>query len=165
MDKEINYTFWGKSIDTNWYEWYQAVKAMFEKNGCKITHLGINSESYNPKGAVTAARKEKALVEILKSGEVPLSVDLYSVPKDFTTVIGDSDIICFRRKDLIFVIVRERIMTHIDEDSILEMKKFIKFESGEMFSANSCNSFFYSITRDKERAKHHNYEFIKNIEA
>ena len=29
MNKEINYTFWGKDIKTNWYDWYLEVQKLF----------------------------------------------------------------------------------------------------------------------------------------
>ena len=165
MEKEINYTFWGESIDSNWYEWYQTVEAMFEKHGCKITHLGINSESYNPNGVVTALRKEKALMEILKNGEVPNAIECYSVPKNYTTVGGDFDICCIRKNNFISVIIREKNILNIDEKSIWDMKKYLKFDSGEVFSAEKLNSLFYTYTRDKGKVNHLNYEFIKNIDG
>jgi len=162
MKREINYTFWGESIDSNWYEWFLAVKDLFEKCGYKVTHYGINSESYNPDKAVTASRKEKAIVELLKSGEVPNSIEFYSVSKDFVTVSGDAALYCLREKNCICVIVRESAVPDINEDAIMEMKKYIKFESGEVFSARILNSIFYS--HSKTHDKFHEYEFIKNIE-
>ena len=162
MSKEINYTFWGESIDSNWYEWFLAVKAMFEKCGYEVTHYGPDFDSYNPDHVVTAARKEKALVELLKRGEVPNSFDFYSVPKDYTTVAGDASLYCLRTKDFICVVVRESAVPNVDEDAIMEMKKYIKFESGEVFSARTLNSIFYSYS--KTSCKFHEYEFIRTIE-
>ena len=46
MSKEINYTFWGESIDSNWYEWFLAVKAMFEKCGYEVTHHHRNDQKH-----------------------------------------------------------------------------------------------------------------------
>jgi len=163
--REINYTFWGEPIDTNWYEWFLAVRTLFEKCGYKITHYAIDSESYHPDRAVTALRKEKAIENILKTGEVPKSIECYSVPKDYITLIGDHSLCCIRTRNFISVIVRENAMQHLDESAILEMKKYIRFESGEVFSADKCNSFFISYERTEKMKSSHHYELIKAIEG
>lgn len=167
MKREINYTFWGESIDANWYDWYLAVKDLFERTGFKITHYGADFDSYHPDKCVTALRKEKAIVELLKSGEVPDCLECYAVPNDFKTVLGDFTLYCVREKTHISVVVREDYVPLVDENAILGMKKFINFESGEVFSANKCNSCWFSSTRDRDKnmVKMHGYELIRTIEA
>ena len=161
--REINYTFWGEPIDTNWYEWYLAVRTLFEKYGLKITHYGISSASYSPDNVVTAKRKEKELIRILQSGEVPKTIECYSVPKDFITVIGDSRLSCIRTKKFISVFYNEDRIDGIDENDIMEMKKYIRFKSGEVFSSYRYGTAGYSY--DQIHGKFDDFEHIKTIEG
>lgn len=160
--REINYTFWGEPIDDNWYEWYLAVRKLFEKYGYKITHYGIISDSYSPGKAVTANRKEKEIIRILESGEVPKCFECHSAPKDFITVIGDSHLSCIRSDKFISVFYLENQISSIDENDIMEMKKFIRFKSGEVFASRKYCTAVYSFSREQKTCD--DFELIKTIE-
>jgi len=160
--REVNYTFWGEPVDTNWYEWYLAVKKLFEKYGYEITHLGIFSASYISDKVVTARRKEKTLIEILKSGEAPDAIECYTVPKDFITVIGDSRLSCIRTKNFISIFYLENQISNIDENDFMEMKKFIKFESGEVFASSKYCTVVHSYSREQKTWD--DFELIKTLE-
>lgn len=159
--REINYTFWGKPIDTNWYEWQLAVTKLFEKYGLKITHYGFTSASYDPDRIVTAMRKQKEIIRIIQSGEIPKTVECFSLPKEFNSIC-DSALTCVRTKEFISVLFHEDDIS-IDENDIMEMKKFIKFEYGEVFSSYSYLTVMYSYSR--EHGKFDDFELIKTIEA
>ena len=158
--KEINYTFWGKPIDTNWYEWHLAVIKLFEKYGLKITHYGFSSASYDPDRIVTAMRKQKEIIRIIQSGEVPKSIECFSLPKEFNSVC-DSPLTCVRTNEFISVFYHEDDIS-IDENDIMEMKKFIKCEYGEVFSSYRYLTVMYSYSR--EHGKFSDFELIKTIE-
>ena len=56
--REINYTFWGEPIDTNWYEWYLAVRTLFEKYGLSPRIL---LETHNMEAAKRIAARSGAV--------------------------------------------------------------------------------------------------------
>ncbi|WP_026529208.1 hypothetical protein [Butyrivibrio sp. VCD2006] len=161
MNKEINYTFWGEDIKTNWYDWYVEVQKLFEKMGYKISHYGISSKSYSPDKIVTASRKEKEIIKILNSGEVPEDLEFYSLPKDYNSAIGDFDLLCVRTSEFISVVFKEKDISNIDENDILRMKEYITFSFGEVFSSSDYSSMVYSYTKDKENVP--TYKLIKTF--
>lgn len=163
MVKKISYTFWGDSIDSNWYEWHMAVANLFDKLGYKITHYGISSGSYHPNKVVTAARRRKVLLDILKSGEVPDAIECYALPKDFNAAACDYYIFCSRDSthQLITFVMREEVALGIDDKDILEMKKYIRFSEGEVYSTYGEVPMNYAYSRDKKRLN--SYELIKKI--
>ncbi len=162
MEKKISYTFWGDEINTNWDDWYLAVKNMFNNYGYKITHYGFFSKSYSSNNVVTALRKEKEITKIIKSGEVPDSMECYSLPKDFGSAMSDYNFLCVRTKDFISVVFTEKDMIRINDEEIMKMKNYIKFSYGEIYSSLGEVPVVYAYTRDKRSLS--SYELIKRIE-
>ena len=162
MEKKISYTFWGDEINTNWDEWYEYVKKMFNNMGYNITHYGFSSKSYSSNNIVTAKRKEKEIAKIIQSGEIPDSIECYSLPENFRTAVSDYNYLCVRTSNFISVVFTEKDLNRISEADIMKMKNYIKFSFGEVYSTYGQVPVMYAYTKDKRSVP--SYELIKRLE-
>ncbi len=162
MEKMISYTFWGEGIGTNWYEWYMYVDKLFEKVGYNITHIGIKSQSYMSNKILTAKRKEKEIIQILKEGDNPSCFECYSLPSIFEVAAFDYNILCVRTDKFISLVLQEKDLNKLDERTILEMKKYIYFSCGEVYTTLKNEvPLLYAYTKNISSLE--SFEFVKNI--
>lgn len=132
----ISMVLWGNFRNENWYEWYLDSQNLFSILGYRMTHLGVIGDAFRSKGAVTVARKEKAILAALKRGEKPSSFSCFSLPKDFRTVAYDYDVHLVRDVDenFIFLTINFSDFSEEKEKAFLELmgKHFITAE-GEIY--------------------------------
>ncbi|MCR5609272.1 MAG: hypothetical protein K6G26_09440 [Lachnospiraceae bacterium] len=162
MSKNICYLFYGDKIDTNWVAWYMFVKQLFNSYNLEVSHLGIASESFKSGKIVTTKRKEKTLISKLNEGEVPRCIECYSLLEDFRIAMFDYKMLCIRTEKFIAIVFKEEYLGIIDEKNILEMKEYINFSDGEVFSTDIKEvPLLYAYAKNANGLE--TYKFIKTI--
>ena len=137
MEKRITYAFWGSSNGESWLDWYREVKSLFCEIGHEVNYLGVEFESYNPSKLVTARRKEKEIVQKMTEGEIPRSLELFSIPDGFRTAIFDHDMYCARTDRYICYTLYERDMGEETEKQFIRItERYFSPERGEAFSTS-----------------------------
>lgn len=164
MGKNISITLWGNCHEKQkWLEWYNEAKELFNMFGYAHTHIGIQSKSFQSKKILTVIRKEKEILEKIRSGEVPKSLSCYSLPKEFKVAMFDYDIFCIRREEYISFVLKEEDYNLNKENLILSfLKKYVDFEYGEIYSVSRDEvPMLYAETRDARNLD--TYKFLKEI--
>ncbi len=162
MQMYISYTFWGNDILASWSEWYADVAELFKSIDLSITHIGIKSQSFNSGKIITVARKGKRIIEAISNGEIPVSMECYSLPKDYQVAVFDFFILCVRTKDFISVIFRNEYINIIDEKQILLFKKYINVVDGEVYSTSVSEApLLYAYTKKSSNLE--TYKHIKSL--
>ncbi|MCR5608953.1 MAG: hypothetical protein K6G26_07815 [Lachnospiraceae bacterium] len=162
MSKNICYLFYGGNIDTNWIDWYMYVKQLFNSLKLNVSHLGVISESFKSGKIVTTKRKEKTLISKMNEGEIPESVECYSLSDDFRIAMFDYKLLCVRTEQYIALVFKDEYIGIIDEKNILKMKEYINFSDGVVFSTDIKEvPLLYADVKNANDLE--TYEFIKTI--
>lgn len=165
MGKRISYTIWGTTKQKNdWIEWYNNVKSLFNEFGYAITHIGIISQSFKSNKILTISRNEKKIVKALQDGEIPNSIECYSLQPNFRTAMFDYEILCIRNVGYMTFVINDTDLNLNREKKIITFeKKFITIEKGEVYSTtNKEVPMIYAETKDSTNLA--TYEFIKKIQ-
>lgn len=147
----ISISLWGeKPNEDNWGEWYVESKKIGEEMGLKMTHLGINSTNYSSSKIMTITRKEKEILSAIENGEQVDSLSVCALPKDYKSASFDYDIYFVRTKSYISVVMKEEFYNQqIENEIVVSMKQYIKFDSGEVFSTSDEEApLIYTATRN-----------------
>lgn len=136
----ISITLRGNTLKKGkWVEWYEYTCSIIHELGYDRTHLAIESDTYTTKKIVTIGRKEKQILQLLKSGLKPTSFSIFSLPKNYTTASFDYNILVVREKNYISLILNQYDLDKIDvNDYVSQMKMYIEFENGEVYQMDRC---------------------------
>ncbi len=165
MDKRITYSFWGKEKTTqNWIDWYKDVKFLINCIGYELSHIGVEFESYDSKKIVTVKRKEKDILLRMNNGEIPNSLECFSLPNNFKMAIFDYNIYCVRNSRYIAYTLYENDMNEYNEKLIRQItEKYFVPDNGEAFFTSLKEvPLLYVATRNSDNIK--SYDFIKSLD-
>ncbi len=131
----VSITLWGDGlIKGNWLDWYNDIGIIFQQLGYKRTHIGIECKSYVNKKIVTIERKERSIINILQSGDMPKSLSCYSLSKEYKVAMFDYDIMAVRQSEYISVIVNKSDLAKVEMENIIsDLKQYIEFRRGEVY--------------------------------
>ena len=131
----VSITLWGDGlIKGNWLNWYHDIGIIFQELGYKRTHIGIDSKSYSNSQIVTIARKEKAILDILQSGETPESMSCYSLIKDYKVAMFDFDVMAVRQSEYMSIIFNRSDLVKIDVDNVIfNLTQYMELQCGEVY--------------------------------
>lgn len=131
----VSITLWGDGlIKGNWLDWYHDIGIIFQELGYKRTHIGIDCKSYSNRKIVTIKRKEKSILDILQSEDIPKSMSCYSLIKDYKVAMFDYDVMAVRQSQYISIIFNRNDLVKIDIDNVIFMlKQYIEFQCGEVY--------------------------------
>lgn len=131
----VSITLWGDGlVKGNWLNFYNDIGIIFQKMGYKRTHIAIDCKTYMNKKIVTTNRKEKEIINILQSGDIPKSISCYSLSKDYKVAMFDYDVMAVRQSEYISVVLNRNDLVKIDIDNtIFILKHYIEFKSGEVY--------------------------------
>lgn len=164
MDKRITYVFWGEEKkEHNWIGWYNDVKYLIEFSGYQLSHIGVKLESYDSKKIVSAKRKEKDILLRMSKGEIPNSLECFSLPYDYKMAVFDYNIYCVRNKQYISYTFYDNDMNESKEKIIRHItEKYFVPDSGEVFQTSLKEvPLLYVATKKSKNIK--SYEFIKSL--
>jgi hypothetical protein len=128
-----------------WLDYYFYCKDLIQSINFKPTHLGITGQSFKSGKIMNLDSSEKKLFKSLEKGEELVSLAVYSLPEDYSIAAFDYDIYMCRTKQLgdpyIIMTFRNDIFDEINvEDVIKELKKYINFNSGQIFQMSNLES-------------------------
>ncbi|SFU79868.1 hypothetical protein [Butyrivibrio sp. INlla21] len=164
--QSITIVLWGTPKKTgDWIDWYERIKELSNKIGHPITHLGIKSESNTSSKIVTVSRKEKQLIETIKSGEKIDSLSCLSLPKDYQIASFDFDVFFVRNASYVAVTIKDEYYTStIEADIISTISDYVENYEGEIFSTSIKEvPLIYVATKEKSNLS--TYNLIKSIEG
>lgn len=163
-EKTISVTLWGNGAKKEkWLDWYYDVKNFMKDLGYRLTHIGIQSQSFCSGKILTVARKEKDILTKVADGEIPMSFSCYSLSQGYKTASFDYDILCVRKEEYISVIIKEVDYYKLNiQNTILMIEKYIDYEYGEIYRTSKAEMpLIYAATRDADNIK--SYSLIKKI--
>lgn len=131
----VSITLWGDGlIKGNWLNWYHDIGIIFQELGYKRTHIGIDCKSYTSKKIVTIERKEKSILDILQSEDIPKSMSCYSLIKDYKVAMFDYDVMAVRQSEYISIILNRSDLVKIDIDNVIfNLTQYIDLQCGEVY--------------------------------
>lgn len=131
----VSITLWGDGlIKGNWLDWYHDIGIIFQELGYKRTHIGIDCKSYVSRKIVTIERKEKSILDILQSEDIPKSMSCYSLIKDYKVAMFDYDVMAVRQSEYISIILNRSDLVKIDIDNVIfNLTQYIELQCGEVY--------------------------------
>lgn len=131
----VSITLWGDGlVKGNWLDFYNDIGIIFRKMGYKRTHIAIDCKTFLNKKIVTTNRKEKEIINILKSGDIPKSISCYSLSKDYKIAMFDYDVMVVRQSEYISVVLNRSDLVKLDIDNTISiLKQYIEFKIGEVY--------------------------------
>ena len=163
-EKVISITLWGNGTKKGkWLDWYYENKNLMKDLGYKLTHIGIQSQSFTSGKILTVARKEKEILSKISDGEIPFSFACYSLLKNYKTASFDYEILSVRKEEYISIIIKEVDYDRLNiQDVISMMKKYIDYEYGEIYITSRAEMpLLYAATRNADNIK--SYSLLKKI--
>ncbi|WP_416144582.1 hypothetical protein [Planococcus koreensis] len=152
----------------NILSWYQFVYDMSEKLGFPFTHLGIKGDSFKSEKLLTIKRAENRFKKSLERGESIKSLELYSLPEDFTQAIFDYDTLWILDIEndepfLLMILPKESFNEVNLVETINHLKRYIQFSDGEIFemAVDDCPAFY--AYKMNEPADYKSLKILKKV--
>lgn len=160
----ISLTMWGDlHNDYNWLEWYTDMKKIFQMFELSITHLGVTGSQY-PKKVVTVVRKEKEILENIESGNLPTDFSCYSLPKDYRAAVFDYNLLIYRERFLITLIVEKEYYEDRKIDSCIEIfNKYIDMKRGQIYEMDRKDTPWLYAMGDNDISFYKSLRVIKDL--
>ncbi|WP_054950182.1 hypothetical protein [Numidum massiliense] len=113
-------------------------------------YLGISGESFRSGKILTINRAEKRLLKSLERKEEINSLEIYSLPEDFTTAAFDYNVYICRESDddptyLMLTFPSESFDKVYTPELLSQLKNFVDFQGGQVFKMSNLESpLFYA---------------------
>lgn len=120
-----------------WKDWLVYTKSICHALDCRLTHYGVESDSMKDGKVKTLSRSEKKLLEIINNNENIGWLSFYSLPKNYHTVIGDTEAFLAldaKRKYVYCEFSLEKYNESLGKRLLNEMGNFIICNKSEIFS-------------------------------
>lgn len=120
-----------------WKDWLAYAKSVSEMLDYKLTHFGIESDSWKDGNVKTLSRSGKRLLEIIHNYENIEHLSFYSLPKNYHTACGSNELyidLNARRKYVYCEFPLEKYNESLGERLLNDMGNFIICNKSEIFT-------------------------------
>jgi hypothetical protein len=134
------------TVDSSvWLGFYHYAVGLIEGLNLNPNYLGITGKSFKSGKITTLNRTQKKLIKSLDEGEGIESLEIYSLPDDFTTAAFDYEVYICRTSQLdpphLITTFSNHLFDLLDHGAVIsKLKEFINFESGQVFELKSLES-------------------------
>ncbi|SEL29471.1 hypothetical protein [Paenibacillus sp. OK003] len=128
-----------------WNDFYHISKEIITSLNFKPNYIGISGDSFQGGKLRTLVRTEKKLLKSFEKAEYLESLEIYALPENFTIAAFDYNAYIARSKqvdfDHILATFTSEAYKDLDQERLVDLlRRFIVFESGEIFQLSNLES-------------------------
>jgi hypothetical protein len=133
------------SNSLSWRDFYNYTTGLIESLKLNPNYLGLTGQSFKTGKVSLLSKTHKKLFKALEDREELVSMAIYSLPEDFKTAAFDYNVYICRTKQskhphLIATFSDVLFETLNHDEVIAQLKRFIHFESGQVFQLKNLES-------------------------
>lgn len=161
----VSITLYGElECEYTWLDWYKYCKKVISQLGYEPNYISIESDSIKSGKVLNLGKKEKRVLTSINNDNIEW-LSIYSLPGDFITASFDYNVLLTRNTEYLSMIISKEVYSNLNIGCTLsELRKFIKFNQGEVFEMHRDESPLLYASRLNEASEFDTLKIIKKLQ-